>query len=526
MSAERWRLVRVRPTIARTPQNLSRRERLKRLAYAVLERTRGRLGVWVVHLPGRVVVVAESVDALRSGIHYGRSTMDRRVGRVSLRVAWWRGPWLGWAGRLAPVRHVTGQRVALPKRGRGPATVELRVEWPVPARELVAAAEQAVRPQWPIATGPAAGAEPASGPGQRGVVDAIRVNPRGRRFEADQPDAPRYRLVRDGRWTPGLRPWRHGRGEQLSWPTIAALRGVGALDATLAPPGLLVELATTGVVLYGDIASAPGVAPSLVDILREPLPATAFEWEVRSLRQRREALREHGLRHRPPVSALLATRRPEHLDAILTAIAGQTYPDLEIVLCLHGIDLPEPAKHRLDTCGRPYEVVRVDADVPFGEVLGIATARCGGTLLTKFDDDDTYGPEHVWDLVLARQYSAATLVGKGAEFVYLVDADLTIRRFSGKPEWEDTMVAGGTMLLAKSDLEALGGWRPVPRSVDRGLFDRLNRAGGTIYRTHPLGYIYHRRAAGHTWDPGSEYFLQHTRQRWDGLLAHPEFGTA
>ena len=38
---------------------------------------------------------------------------------------------------------------------------------------------------------------------------------------------------------------------------------------------------------------------------------------------------------------------------------------------------------------------------------------------TKVDDDDRYGPEHIWDLVLARQFSGATVVGKGAEFVYL-----------------------------------------------------------------------------------------------------------
>jgi hypothetical protein len=138
--------------------------------------------------------------------------------------------------------------------------------------------------------------------------------------------------------------------------------------------------------------------------------------------------------------------------------------------------------------------------------------------VTKFDDDDTYGPEHIWDLVLARHYAAATMVGKGAEFVYLEDARVTVRRWSGKPEWDDTMVAGGTMLIDKADLEELGGWRPVARSVDRGLLDRVNRAGATVYRTHPLGYLYHRRPQGHTWDPGTEFFLQNTRQRWDGLM--------
>jgi hypothetical protein len=28
------------------------------------------------------------------------------------------------------------------------------------------------------------------------------------------------------------------------------------------------------------------------------------------------------------------------------------------------------------------------------------------------DDDDFYGPEHVWDLVVARLYSGAEIVGK------------------------------------------------------------------------------------------------------------------
>jgi hypothetical protein len=79
------------------------------------------------------------------------------------------------------------------------------------------------------------------------------------------------------------------------------------------------------------------------------------------------------------------------------------------------------------------------------------------------------------------------------------------------------MVAGGTMLIAKGDLESVGGWRPVPRSVDLGLIERLRRDGAMIYQTHPLGYIYHRRATGHTWDPGDQYFLDTAFARWPGV---------
>jgi hypothetical protein len=480
------------------------------------------------------VVVAESMDALRAGVYRARPAMTRRVGRVTLRLVWWRPPWRGWSGRVSPHPHVVAERVRLPRLGRGPATVDVRVEWPQPAGRLLAAAETALRPQSPLAAGPAVKAP------TRVLADAQVVNPRGRKADADQPGARRFRLDFDpaGPAGPTLQPWRRGRGDRLTWPAIAALRGIGAIECPVVPgqdprseASLLAQLAMTGVVVHApDLPPAVRdlIAAPLAAVLAEPLESTVgkLEFEVRSVRQRRTALRWHSTRFGPyddaaalpSVSALLATRRREYLDAILPAIAGQTYPNLEIVLCLHGMDLPESATVFLESCARPYEVVRVDGDEAFGNALGLATARAGGALVTKFDDDDTYGPEHVWDLVLARHFAAATLVGKGAEFVYLEDAKVTVRRWSGKPEWDDTMVAGGTMLIDKADLEELGGWRPLARSVDRGLFDRVNRAGASVYRTHPLGYLYHRRPQGHTWDPGTEFFLQNTRQRWDGLM--------
>ncbi len=537
MSPDHWHLVRSPGTVRSAGRTPAVASRLKRIALTVLppvaERVRGRVGVWVLRLPGRVVVLAESVDALRSGVAHTRPGLDRRVGRVTIRLAWWRGPWRGWSGRIAPLRHVVSERVRTPRGGRGPATVDLRVDRPAPALELLTAAETALRPQWAMAPSPVEGARR-----DRALVDAREVNPRGRKFEADQPGARRYSLEFGPSLVPSLQPWRRGEGDTLRWPAVAAMRAIGVIDCSRLPgrdprteAALLARLAMTGVVVHAPappVAVASLLAPELLAILAEPVPEepVGIEQELRSVRQRRSALRWQSTRFGPyasgdglpSVSAMLATRRPDHLTQILPAIADQTYPNLEIVLCLHGIDLPESAKHILDTCGRPYEVVRVDADVAFGSALGIATGRCGGTFVTKFDDDDTYGSEHVWDLVLARHYATATLVGKGAEFVYLEDARVTVRRWSGKPEWEDTVVAGGTLLIDRDDLVQLGGWRPVARSVDRGLVDRINRAGATIYRTHPLGYLYHRRPQGHTWDPGTDFFLRETRARWDGLM--------
>ena len=88
--------------------------------------------------------------------------------------------------------------------------------------------------------------------------------------------------------------------------------------------------------------------------------------------------------------------------------------------------------------------------------------------MTKLDDDDFYGPEHIWDLVLARQYSGAELVGKALDWIYVESEDATVFRPVFAAEKYTDFVAGGTICLSKADLLAVGGWRPVPKSVGPG----------------------------------------------------------
>lgn len=384
------------------------------------------------------------------------------------------------------------------------------------------------------------------------LVDATRINPRGRRAASYRPDAPRVRLDFGGpgpprpRWSLDGTPGGPLAGPGLTAPALATLRQVGVVDCPRVPTdvdpaavaALLVQLAMTGAVLHAPALPervTELIAPELRGLLAVPAVETdPLAREARSVRQRRAALRGHasalalpGLAGRtfpelarlPAVSAILVTRRPDHLPAALQMIIEQSYPELELVLCPHGVEVPVAVRKLLARCGRPYEIVPVPGTASFGEALGAATRRAGGSLVTKFDDDDSYAVDHVWDLVLARHYSGADLVGKGSEFVYLEPLDVTVRRPSGAAETDAQLVAGGTMLIARGDLEAVGGWRPVPRSADLGLLDRVRRHGGTIYRTHPLGYVYHRRPAGHTWDAGQGYFLDTAYARWPGLPA-------
>lgn len=579
----------------------------------VLSERLGRLvGLRVLRVPGSrgALVVAGTMDRLHDLVQQPRALAP--TSRARIVVVYWRRPRKAWSGRVGPLDHLVRQRVALPRLGRGTATVRLRLTEPVQLREILRAGMHALAPTRPLPApvsanltsqggtpaylptqlgaavvtdalplstdirahdvvlrqpgvtepaGPAderpyavavpTGRHAVQAPGGQSVVlvDARRINPRGRRGGSYQPGAATVRLDLDpsgrARRTPRDAADRRPLTAGLDATTLATLRQVGVVDCPpitdqrpLDTAALLVQLAMTGVVLRVP-ALPPRVAELIAPELRALLATTPpvgdpLALEAHSVRQRRAAMRGHAagfalprvaadalpeLCRPPSVSAILATRRPEMLAGALRAMIDQTYPELEIILCLHGIDLPAELATTLAESGRPYEIVRVAGTTGFGAALGEATRRARGSLVTKFDDDDSYGTEHVWDLVLARHYSGATLVGKGTEFVFIENLGITVRRPSGVPESNGEMVAGGTMLLAKGDLEAVGGWRPVPRSVDYGVIERLRRDGAVIYRTHPLGYVYHRRESGHTWDPGQQYFLDTAFARWDGIPA-------
>jgi hypothetical protein len=324
--------------------------------------------------------------------------------------------------------------------------------------------------------------------------------------------------------TPGLvADLRDAQGVRVTWPaderTVAGLAMAG------------VPLVTSGV---------PSRSRArLGDALTDALEATAdlddpLRREEHSVRLRRAALAHHstrgwrarvaeraGIRHAaaPSVSVLLATKRPENLDFALRQVARQRGAAVELVLAAHGFQ-PDAARVRDVLGDAPYTLLALPQTMLFGDVLRAASEAASGDVVLKMDDDDWYGPDVVADLLLARGYSGADLVGMPAEFVYLEPIRTTVRR-RGASETHAAVVAGGTMMIDRSLLRSVGGFRSVRRFVDAQLLASVRAAGGSVYRTQGLGYVLRRTSAGHTWDAGLGYFL--TRRslayQWRGF--HP-----
>ena len=220
----------------------------------------------------------------------------------------------------------------------------------------------------------------------------------------------------------------------------------------------------------------------------------------------------------PTISILLASNRPAFLDHALEQVRAQTYPETELVLILHGEGFSITDSQIQEKYDRPLKILRIPSATVYGEALNRGTAASTGTLIAKMDDDDWYSKHHLWDLVHAINYSGADLVGKAAEFVYLEELDLTIRRMvEGSETYGNRNLAGGTFLIRSETLHHIGGWRRVPRHVDQALLDDLTRGGRLLYRAMGHGYILHRRPTGHTWNATLDYFLDQSDSQFRGL---------
>ena len=304
---------------------------------------------------------------------------------------------------------------------------------------------------------------------------------------------------------------------------VEALRSVGVVSAEAdLGPRWTNQLHACGLV----IKSSSAIDDSTKNSLDDPLEA-----QVLSVKARHDALRSStpaaALGRWPSVSAVLLTNRETYLTHALQQIAKLDYPNLQVLVGLHGLELTSARIAELmDLAGRELEFISIAGNLSFGAAMQVASQRADGELITKMDDDDYYGANHIWDLVLARMYSGAQVVGKALDWIYLEGEDTTVFRPTYAAEKYSFFVAGGTILISRADLDAVGGWRPVAKSIDRALLECVKQTGGLIYRTHGLGYMYVRHLAPHTASVSSEHFLTKTEQTWPGLLRHQIFGTA
>lgn len=212
---------------------------------------------------------------------------------------------------------------------------------------------------------------------------------------------------------------------------------------------------------------------------------------------------------KPLVSIILSSRRPDYMEAILKQIAAlhQTTINIEVLFIAHGNNFDvTKTKRQLEYYKFPFQFFARKEETIFGDNLNLALSHARGEFVTKFDDDDLYGPSHLEDNLAAFYYSGANMVGKWSHWIYFESSDSCLTWVPDKQESYVIHLPGGTFLCKRTFLDSVGGFGKVHRGIDSELYRRIRARGAILYSSHKYNYVRVRHGDEHTYDVSDEDF--------------------
>ena len=230
--------------------------------------------------------------------------------------------------------------------------------------------------------------------------------------------------------------------------------------------------------------------------------------------QLRKLVTSSILREPPRIGVILSSNRPSLLPAAIAQLRAQRHVEVELRVGIHSKDeFPDLGEISVGAIV-DASIVRFDPSDVFGDVLQELTDAGSTEFLTQWDDDDRYGPFHLFDLWLLAKLSRRHLVGRAAEFVHLEEQNIVVRRRGGPIHTDSRFLAGGALLISRRVLTAVGGWSSIPRRVDQDLIERFERSGFPGFRASSQGFALTRSVRGHTWEVDDSYFLSGADGAW------------
>ncbi len=279
------------------------------------------------------------------------------------------------------------------------------------------------------------------------------------------------------------------------------------------------------------VVSLPAVEPTDASAFRGEIVARLHQTELRdreALVQHRAVLAAHTYAHRvdellaatpgadlpgtadASVSAIVPTNRTHEIDNVLANVGRQGHHDVELVLVLHGLDLPEAdLRARATEHGvRHLTVVRAESTHTLGACLNLGIDASSGAYVAKMDDDNIYGQHYLTDLLNAFASSGAGIVGKWAHYVWLRSTGAVVLRYPDAEHTWERRIQGGSMLFEGDVVRRLR-FGDLPRAVDSDILDRAIAEDVKIWSADRFNYVSVRGddSAAHTWTVSDATFL-------------------
>ena len=200
------------------------------------------------------------------------------------------------------------------------------------------------------------------------------------------------------------------------------------------------------------------------------------------------------------VSVITVTNRSFSLDNILNNYLIQNYKTKELIIIINNNSIDINEWNELTSFRNDIKILKMDEKKSLGECLNLGIEKSSFSYISKFDDDDYYGPNYLVDAINAFKYTDAGIVGKYTVYAYMEGTNELILRY---PEHENRYmdyVAGSTLTFKKEIYEKVK-FKHKNKSEDTIFLRDCIALGYKIYSSDRFNHVISRREnlSTHTW---------------------------
>lgn len=207
------------------------------------------------------------------------------------------------------------------------------------------------------------------------------------------------------------------------------------------------------------------------------------------------------------VSVITVTNRKFSLENIISNYINQNYNTKELIIIINNNSINQELWERFVSFRDDIRIYKINENKSLGECLNFGVENSNYQFISKFDDDDYYGPNYLIDAINSFYYTDASIVGKYTVYGYLEDSNQLILRFPGFENRYMDYVAGSTLTFKKEIFEKIR-FKHQNKSEDTLFLNEALSQGYRIYSTDRFNHIIFRRRnlKTHTWQISEKDF--------------------
>lgn len=208
------------------------------------------------------------------------------------------------------------------------------------------------------------------------------------------------------------------------------------------------------------------------------------------------------------ISVVTSTNREENSDLILNNFLRQNYSPKELIIVLNYDNPKVNIWSRFIKNHENISIYYLGGQPSLGKCLNLGISKAKYDYVSKFDDDDYYGPNYLESSLNTLEKYKAHIVGKASILVYFKEKQILGLKNSNKENKFVFRVEGSTLFFNKSLMKDIS-------FKDKSLGEDLNfckdaiSKGFKIYSGDRYNYVYIRNQnTDHTWKIHNDYLIR------------------